>query len=457
MIPRSLSGRLLVALVAVQACAIVLAMFLFPLVVPYDSYPDIAEDTFRQKILEAIHRDPSGNPAIVITRDLGRYVAARPGTAFAVMTLPDATILRGSDPALARALAQIAPFAPRPPGDLISDYGDKGGMLIVTAADTTFGRLLFGTTGNAFHAEDWTSLVKTFVPVFLPIYGPVIFGALVLIPLVVRLVTRPLRRLASEATLLSPGHLDIRLGEEGLGGELQSLVGAVNAALARIEQGFARQRIFAANAAHELRTPVSILGLRVDQLTASDLKARLQLDVARIQSLVEQLVSVARLGQSHVAMDELVDIGRDVVADRAPIAYRAGREIELDTASAAALFQGNRQALFSALANLIDNAIRAEPLGGVVVVRLVNGVVEIVDHGGGVKPNDRALVFEPFWRGETNLPGAGLGLAIVREIADRHQVSVSVADTSGGGATFRLDFGQAVHPGSWSKSGSVSV
>jgi HAMP domain len=274
MILRSLSARLLIGLVTAQMCAIVLAMFLFPLVVPYDSYSDIAEDTFRAKIEGAIERDPSGDLTIETTPDLERYVAARPGAAFAVVMLPDGKILRGSEPALGRALARIAPFAPRPFGDLITDYSDDGGTLVVTEEDTAFGRLLFGTIGNAYHAEDWTSLVKTFVPVFLPIYGPVMFGALVLIPLVVRLVTRSLRRLASEATLVSSGTLDVRLGEKGLGVELQSLVGAINAALARIEQGFARQRIYAANAAHELRTPVSILGLHVDQLAASDLKTR---------------------------------------------------------------------------------------------------------------------------------------------------------------------------------------
>src|SRR5208337_3593594 len=205
-------------------------------------------------------------------------------------------------------------------------------------------------------------------------------------------------------------------------------------------------------AAHELRTPISVLGLRVDQLPASDLKARLQLDVARIQTLVEQLVAVARLGQTHVAMDELVDIVqllRDVVADRAPVAYRAGREIELDTTPVTWPFRGNRQALFSALANVIDNAVRAEPSKGVVVVRLADdGEVEIVDHGAGVRPEDRALVFEPFWRGATTEPGAGLGLAIVKEIADRHHIAVSVEDTEGGGATFRFDFQLAIHPAS---------
>ncbi len=450
MILRSLSARLLVALVAVQTCAIILAMLAFPLVVPFDSYSDIAEDTFRAKIAQAIEPGPSGELRIVRTPDLERYVAERRGAAFAVMMLSDGKILSGSDPALGRALDRIGPFAPHPAGNFIADYGDNGGTLMVTAQDTAFGRLLFGTTGNAFHAEDWTSLVKAFVPVLLPIYGPVIFGTLVLIPLIVRLVTRPLRRLAAEAALVAPASLEHRLGEEGLGVELQSLVRAVNAALARIEQGFARQRLYAANAAHELRTPISILSLHVDQLPASDLKALLELDVARIQTLVEQLVAVARLGQSHVAMDEPVDIVqllRDVVADRAPVAYRAGREIELDAGPVALPFQGNRQALFSALANVIDNAIRAEPPGGVVVVRFADdGVVEIVDHGVGVRTEDRAIVFEPFWRGAASLPGAGLGLAIVKEIASRHRVDVSVGDTEGGGATFRFVFRQTAHP-----------
>jgi two-component system, OmpR family, sensor kinase len=449
MVPKSLSSRLLAALVPAQACAIVVAMLAFPLIVPFDSYTDIAEDTFRAKILQAIEQNRSGRLAIVRTPDLERYVAARPGAAFAVVTLPGGEVLPGSDKAIGDALSRLGPFGPRLGGDLIADYG-AGGTLIVTPEETPVGRLMIGTIGNAFHAEDWTSLVKAFVPVFLPIYGPVIFGGLVLIPLIVRLVTRPLRRLASEAAKVSPGRLDLRFDEEGLGVELQSLVRAVNTGLARIEEGFARQRIYAANAAHELRTPISVLGLRVDQLSASALKARLQLDVARIQTLVEQLVSVARLGQSHVSMNESVDIVqllRDVVADRAPVAHRGGQEIELDSTPVTWAFLGNRQALFSALANVVDNAIRAEPSKGVVIVRLTkDGIVEIEDHGAGVRPEDRAMVFEPFWRGPMTEPGAGLGLAIVKEIAERHQVAVSVADTAGGGATFNFDFRKATLP-----------
>ena len=246
------------------------------------------------------------------------------------MTLPDGTLLPGSDARLGEALAKIRPFAPRADGNLVTEDASTGRTLIVTAEDTRFGRLLVATTGNAFHADDWASLLQSFAPVVLPIYGPVIVGALVLIPLTVRMVTGPLRRLRP-ASLIAPGSLELRLGEEGLGVELQALARAINAALARIEQGIAKQRLYAANAAHELRTPIAILSLRVDQLPNSDLKSQVQVDIARVQTLVEQLVTVARLGQNHVSMDEPIDVVRllrDAVADRAPIAFRAGREID---------------------------------------------------------------------------------------------------------------------------------
>lgn len=444
MIGRSLSTRLLIALVLAQAGAIMLAMLIFPLVAPFVSYNDIADTTFRRTVLDAIEHRPGGELAVGQSPALAAYRMKRPGSAFAVLSLADGDILPGSDAELAASLVRLRPLAPRPDGNLVTDFRGGGSSLIVTTEDTRFGRLLFATTGNAFHLEDWSSLMGAFLPILLPSYGPVMLGALVLIPLIVRMVTRPLRRLAAEADLVSHGSLQLRLGEDGLGPELQALAQAINEALARIEEGAARQRLYAANAAHELRTPIAILGLRVDELPASEAKTRLQFDVVRIQTLVEQLVTVARLGQNHVAMDEPVDVVqllRDVVADRAPIAYRAGREIELDSARTALPFRGNRQALLSALANVVDNAIRAEPSGGVVAVRVArNGVVDIVDHGAGVAPDDRAKVFEPFWRSSSNGSGTGLGLAIVKEIADRHGVAVEVAETEGGGATFRFAF-----------------
>jgi signal transduction histidine kinase len=442
-IGRSLSTRLLVALIAAQAGAIMLAMMIFPLVAPFVSFSDIADATFRDRIEGAIARDTSGSLTIRSNEKLTRYRARRPAAAFAVMSLIDGRIIDGSDPELAQRLEQIRSLAPRAAGNLVTDL-PNGASLIITTQDTPNGRLLFATTGNQFYLEDWPSLMAVFLPIILPAYGPVIFGALVLIPLVVRLVTRPLRRLAADAALVTPGTLALRLNESGLGFELQRLAQAVNAALGRIEQGVARQRLYAANAAHELRTPIAILGLHVDQLEPSERRCRLQSDVARIQTLVEQLVTVARLGQNHVAIDEPIDLVRllqDVVADRAPLAIREAREVEFSSDVSALGILGNRQALFSALANIVDNAIRAEPAGGAVLVALSAGGRAIVcDHGPGIAPENRTHVFEPFWRGTSTRGGAGLGLAIVKEILDRHHATVEIIDTEGGGATFHLQF-----------------
>jgi signal transduction histidine kinase len=143
-------------------------------------------------------------------------------------------------------------------------------------------------------------------------------------------------------------------------------------------------------------------------------------------------------------MDETIDLvalSQAVIADRAPIALRQNRDIELDAAMASLPILGNGQALSSALANVLDNAIRAEPEGGLIrVVIDPTGRLDIVDHGIGVAPEHVELVFEPFWRRDQKPPGAGLGLAIVKEIVDRHGMTISVLTTPGGGATFRFDF-----------------
>ena len=114
MIRRSLTGRLLAALLAAQVGAIMLAMLVFPLVAPFVSYDDIAETTFRSKIEASIARAPSGGLEVAKGEALERYVSARPGAAFAVMTLPDGTLLPGSDARLGEALAKIRPFARAP-------------------------------------------------------------------------------------------------------------------------------------------------------------------------------------------------------------------------------------------------------------------------------------------------------------------------------------------------------
>lgn len=342
---RSLKTRLLTGLIIVQTLAIMIAMIIFPLVAPFVSFDDIADATFRSRIEATLVRADAG---LIVRPDaaLSSYVDARSGARFAVLDINRGQVAVGSDPELRRVLQHLIPTVPRPAGNLVTTVRPGAATLIITTKETAFGRLVFATTGNAFHAEDWPSIMGAFLPILLPAYGPVIIGALVLLPLLVGYVVRPLQKLSEEATRIAPGTLNLRLDETGLGSEIQALVRSINAALDRVEQGFARQRLYAANAAHELRTPVAILALHIEDLPEGPAKSRALGDVARIATLVDQLVTVARLGQNHVAMDEAIDLValvRDVIADRAPIAIRGGRAIAFETALETMKVAGNRQ------------------------------------------------------------------------------------------------------------------
>jgi signal transduction histidine kinase len=158
--------------------------------------------------------------------------------------------------------------------------------------------------------------------------------------------------------------------------------------------------------------------------------------------LIDQLLAVARLGHSEAVMADAIDLVplvRALVAECAPLAIRGGRQVAFSAPDHPVDVTGNAQALSSAVANLIDNALRAEPPGGTVEVA-VTGAAEIavVDHGPGIAPEDQPFIFEPFWRKDERTPGTGLGLAIARDIAVLHGGALAVAQTPGGGATFRL-------------------
>jgi signal transduction histidine kinase len=134
-----------------------------------------------------------------------------------------------------------------------------------------------------------------------------------------------------------------------------------------------------------------------------------------------------------------------MVADYAPLVIENHRNIEFESSGARLIVVGNRRAIECAVANLIDNALRAEPIGGSVIVRVEKGVkISVVDHGEGVPPAARELIFEPFWRGSEASPGTGLGLAIVKELVDLHRGTISLEQTPGGGSTFVIILPQDV-------------
>jgi len=256
---------------------------------------------------------------------------------------------------------------------------------------------------------------------------------------------RPVRRLTAAAErVAATGDLSERVEGEG-GDELGRLATRFNSMLLALEESVGRQRRLVADASHELRTPLTAVRTNVDLLREGKLpleEARRALDEASVEldaltTLVADLVELARgeerkLRVEDVQLDDLVGIAVDRAKSRAP-------QITFLSSLSPTLVRADPVLLERAVSNLLDNAVKWSPEGGAVEVTVRNGEVVVSDHGPGVAAEDVPRVFDRFYRaaGARAKPGAGLGLAIVREAAEAHGGTASV-ESSARGARFKL-------------------
>ena len=246
------------------------------------------------------------------------------------------------------------------------------------------------------------------------------------------------------------------LSERALPDELQPLGASLNGLLDRLSSAIASQRRFTADAAHELRTPLAALKLQLDlarrasephEVAAAfdDLEA----GVARASHVVEQLMTLARVEPEAMAQTrtecDIVALAKDAIVARAALA--ADKSIDLGLArETPAVVTGDPASLGILLSNLVDNALRYTPRGGridVSVERDEHGVtLSVADTGPGIPAEARERVFDRFYRGDDNAePGSGLGLSIVRRIADAHHASISLdAPGEGSGLVVSVHF-----------------
>jgi signal transduction histidine kinase len=287
----------------------------------------------------------------------------------------------------------------------------------------------------------------------LPILAILLFIILPLAYLTVRHSLEPVRRLAHEAAMIEPGGGAMRLSEDRAPAELLPLVLAINRSLDRIDAGFAAQRRFAGKVAHELRNPLAVIAARLERPVTESRLAEIRADLRSMARLIDQLLTVSELVGRRLRVDsdiDLVTVAREVVAKEAPQALRSDRHLALEASDWPVVVRGNAAAIATALRNLIENAVRHSPAGGCVTIRIDEREpwLEVADEGPGIPAADRARIFEPFWRG-TRTPGAaGLGLSIVREMAELHGGSVSLHDNRPRGSAFRIHFGAGVRGGS---------
>ena len=304
---------------------------------------------------------------------------------------------------------------------------------------------LFVARRTEFEPE---SAVEEFSETFVWILPPIMVIALLIAVLTIRRALLPLKALSERAAVIGPGSINIRLPLQGVAKEILPLVAAVNGALERLDRGYHAQRKFAADAAHELRTPLAVLTARLSELPDSATRKDLQDDAHRLERLVSQLLTVARAEGKAFDLDQSVDLyamAAEVVAFMAPVAVKRGRTIALGGETAQITVKGNPEALWDALRNLLENAVQhAPPNTEVEVIVGADATITVRDAGAGIPQSDRESIFRPFWRGPgDNGPGAGLGLSIVAETVAAHGGTVSVSSAPQGGAEFVVQLPQA--------------
>jgi two-component system, OmpR family, sensor histidine kinase TctE len=286
------------------------------------------------------------------------------------------------------------------------------------------------------------------------IVSGVIVPQFVIVPVAVLLVylalsrgITPLQRLQEELRQRRPTDLS-PISLNGIPAEIRPLLAALNDVMVRLEENLMAQRRFIADAAHQLKTPLTGLRMQTElALHESDvghMRDRLEqaaLSAERLSHLTHQLLSLARAEATTESSDafqtiDLEQLAPEVMREWAERAIAGGIDFGFEGTGRPLPIIGSPFLLHELLNNLIDNAIKYTPRGGQVMVRLIAdraARIEVEDTGAGIPIAERGRVFERFYRliGSAT-DGSGLGLSIVREIADLHRATIDIATGSGG-------------------------
>ena len=273
--------------------------------------------------------------------------------------------------------------------------------------------------------------------------------------------TKPVQQLSAHMKEISPNTLSDSIEIEGGGEEIQELVKSFNQMTEQLDEAFAMQRRFSASAAHELRTPITVLRTKLDvfkkkkreQHEYDELVTTMETYIDRLSSIITDLLEFAETSELGEAEDVSLDsVVKTVVDDLESVAQNNMINMQIDiqpkVQSEAQTFivKGNTNLLYRALYNLVENAIRYNNEEGSVNITLETrgqeGVIIIADTGVGIAPEQRELVFEPFYRVNKSrsreFGGAGIGLSLVKTILKRHGASITVSENNPQGSVFTI-------------------
>ncbi len=264
----------------------------------------------------------------------------------------------------------------------------------------------------------------------------------------------PIDRITDVARRIQATDLSRRISLVGPEDELKRLADTFDSMLQRLDEAFAGQRRFIADASHELRNPLAVIRTNLDVVLSdpnADEKALRDTSVVvrratdRMSQMVDDLLALARL-ESPQQLDERVDIGEvanEIADEFTAVAQSHGIELRRSIADGN-FVTGDRYALKRALANLAQNALRFAPASSTITIAAghKDGWIwaAVEDRGPGIPDEEQPRVFERFWRADKSrarsLGGSGLGLAIVQQVAQAHSGLVKLSSEMGRGSTF---------------------
>jgi len=428
----SLALRLAVLLVTTQIATFIIA-FITVLAVFKGGVMDsiMGADVVNKLVASAVTR--TGEVRGALDDDgLRSFMARHPGSWFIATNGSDAAV-GGRDPGFERGLEGMAEAV----RNFVSSTRDD--FPIVDMTPMKDGKLVVAAGGARAGMSDAWDVIGVFLNgAIIPVSIPITLSVTVVMLFATRRALRSIRTAAAAAAEISSDRAGARLPIEGLPSELVPLVGAVNEALRRIDEGNERRRRFIADAAHELRSPIAVLRTRLDALPDTPLKDTLSRDAERLSDLASRLLEMERT-QCPALEETVFDLSamaREAAAEIAPEMIEAGREVEV-IAEAPVRVRADRDALRGATLNLLRNA--ATHGAGAIRARVApDGAIEVSDEGPGVPAGEGERVFEPFHRASRSRSGAGLGLAISRQTMRAHGGDAVSVETDTPGAVFRL-------------------
>lgn len=350
-----------------------------------------------------------------------------------------------ADIAMYASTGELLAFAGRPMPPPRAGEVESHWLMIRGGARLESGPHRPGRPAYALHLEDgrWLVARRDWAARLRPPIGPIPMLIMLAVVLslglypVVRRLTRRLERLQASVEALGAGDLSARVDVEGRD-EVAQLAEQFNRAAAQVDALVHAQRSLLANASHELRSPLARIRMAIEILgerPSPPLLEEVRANVAELDGLIDEILLASRLESAQSSLDRQ---RIDLLALAAEEASRAG----VSCGGESVELEGDERLLHRVVRNLIENAQRYAHGGGIEVQVSRDGedvLLEVLDRGPGIAADERARIFEPFYRasgGRERHGGVGLGLALVHQIVTRHSGSVRCEPREGGGSRF---------------------